>query len=118
MLHGPVENARPTTMSGGAARRFGGRGVTATSDAPAPGGDRASFPPRPAPPPSRKNLTPLRGILLGVKKVVVLTSLALFFLALRNLDVGLIPAARRAALPFKVALLAARGPDAELAVPV
>ena len=53
-----------------------------------------------------------------VKKVVLLACVALLFVALRNLDISRLPGARNATLPFKVALLAAREPDRELAIPV
>jgi murein DD-endopeptidase MepM/ murein hydrolase activator NlpD len=53
-----------------------------------------------------------------VKKVIFLACLALLFVALKNLDVSRVPGARQAALPFKVALLAAREPDRRLAMPV
>ena len=53
-----------------------------------------------------------------MKKVVFLACAALLVLALRNLDVGRFPAVRRATLPVKVALLAAREPDRALALPV
>lgn len=42
----------------------------------------------------------------------------LLFVALRNLDVARLPFARRATLPFKVAMLAAEEPDRQLAMPV
>ena len=57
-------------------------------------------------------------ILISVKKVLFLACLALLFVALKNLDASRIPGARAAALPFKVALLAAREHDRELAMPV
>lgn len=59
-----------------------------------------------------------RGILTRVKKVLLPACLLLLFVALRNLDASRIPGARRAALPFKVAALSVREPDAELSVPV
>lgn len=42
----------------------------------------------------------------------------LLFVALRNMDAARLPFARRATLPFKVAVLAAREPDRRLAMPV
>jgi len=53
-----------------------------------------------------------------VKKVVFLVFVALFVLTLKQLDRARVPAAQRATLPFKVALLAAKEPAGELAVPV
>lgn len=53
-----------------------------------------------------------------MKKVVLLACAALLVFTLKHLDCEGSPAARRAALPFKVALLAAGEPDLELAVPV
>ena len=44
--------------------------------------------------------------------------MALLFVALRNFDISRVPGAQMATLPFKVALLAAREPDRELAMPV
>jgi murein DD-endopeptidase MepM/ murein hydrolase activator NlpD len=70
------------------------------------------------PRPHRKNLTPLRGILIRVKKVVFLASVALLVLTLKYLDGGRFPAARHATLPFKVALLSVKEADRRLAVPV
>ena len=80
MFHGHLEKARPTTFRDGASRHFEGREVRAPPDA------------------------------LTLDKVVFLICAALLFLPLRNLDVGRFPAGRSAILPFKVALLAARGP--------
>ena len=68
--------------------------------------------PRPSNPSARG------GILKGVKKVLFLACLALLFVALRNLDASRVPGIRVAALPFKLALLSAREPDRELAMPV
>jgi murein DD-endopeptidase MepM/ murein hydrolase activator NlpD len=59
-----------------------------------------------------------RGILIGVKKVVLLACLVLLFVALRNLDASHVPGARAAALSIKVAWLSAREPDRALAMPV
>lgn len=42
----------------------------------------------------------------------------LLFVALRNMDAARLPLARRASLPFKVAMLSAREPDRRLAMPV
>lgn len=53
-----------------------------------------------------------------MKKVLLPVCLALVFVALKNFDASRVPGARSAALPFKVALLAAREPDRELAMPV
>jgi murein DD-endopeptidase MepM/ murein hydrolase activator NlpD len=55
---------------------------------------------------------------MGVKKVVFLVFVALFVLTIKQLDRARFPAAQRATLPFKVALLAAKEPPGELAVPV
>jgi murein DD-endopeptidase MepM/ murein hydrolase activator NlpD len=55
---------------------------------------------------------------MGVKKVVFLVFVALFVLTIKQLDRARLPAAQRATLPFKVALLAAKEPAGELAVPV
>ena len=53
-----------------------------------------------------------------MKKVLFLALVGLLVLTLKHLDAARLPAARRATLPFKVALLAAREPDRELSVPV
>jgi murein DD-endopeptidase MepM/ murein hydrolase activator NlpD len=53
-----------------------------------------------------------------VKKVVLLATTALLVLTLKHLDSERSPSARRATLPFKIAVLAAREPDLELSMPV
>jgi murein DD-endopeptidase MepM/ murein hydrolase activator NlpD len=53
-----------------------------------------------------------------VRKVAFITCAVLLFVALRNLDAARLPFARRATLPFKVAMLSAREPDRRLAMPV
>lgn len=58
------------------------------------------------------------GILTGVRKVAFIVCAVLLFVVLKNLGVGRLPAARQAALPFRVALLAAQEPARELLVPV
>jgi murein DD-endopeptidase MepM/ murein hydrolase activator NlpD len=53
-----------------------------------------------------------------VKKLVLLTCVALLVVTLKYADRAGFRAARQATLPFKVALLYAKEPDRELAVPV
>lgn len=53
-----------------------------------------------------------------MRKFGLIACAVLLFVALRNLDAARLPLARRATLPFKVAALAAREPDARLAMPV
>ena len=53
-----------------------------------------------------------------MKKLVLLFVTLLLFTALKHLDGTGFPAARRATLPFKIALLSAKEADRELAVPV
>lgn len=53
-----------------------------------------------------------------MKKFALLACLVLLFVVLKNLDAARFPGARQAALPFKVAALAAAGPDQELWMPV
>lgn len=53
-----------------------------------------------------------------MKKVLLLTCLALLFVALRNLDGAHLHGVRRATLPLKIAMLSAREPDGALAMPV
>jgi peptidoglycan LD-endopeptidase LytH len=53
-----------------------------------------------------------------VKKFVFLACVALLVLTLKHLDGVRHPAARRAALPFKVAMLSVKEADRELAMPV
>ena len=92
--------------------------MTAASEALAPAALARSILVRLVLAPPRKNATPPRRILIRVKKVVFLASVALLALTLKHLDAVRLPAARRATLPFKVALLATREPDTELSVPV
>lgn len=53
-----------------------------------------------------------------MKKFVLLACLALLFVALKNLDASRVPGVPAVGLPFKLAALAAREPDRELAMPV
>jgi peptidoglycan LD-endopeptidase LytH len=53
-----------------------------------------------------------------MKKVVLLTCLVLVFIAVKNFDASRVPGARVVTVPLKVAMLAAREPDSELAMPV
>ncbi|HEX8559832.1 MAG TPA: M23 family metallopeptidase [Pyrinomonadaceae bacterium] len=53
-----------------------------------------------------------------MKKLVPAACLVLLFVALKNLDVARVPGVGQAALPFRVAALAAREPDRSLAMPV